>query len=106
MVLNIKKFNAFNGDLESQYGGEELGSQIEKWVTANTVKSRFNTTDASSTAMLFEQVRIPILDAAGKALDTRSWAKGLQKYLKETFAIESKLMMNGLGQATIIIGEK
>jgi hypothetical protein len=56
--------------------------------------------------MLFEQVRIPLFDANGKAIDAKGWAKGLQKYLKETYKIESKLMTKGLGQASIVIGEK
>jgi len=56
--------------------------------------------------MLLEQVRIPLYDANNKAVDTRGWAKGLQKYLKDTFQIENKLSMNGLGEAIIIVGEK
>jgi len=106
VILRIKKWDSFDGDLESEYGGEELGTQIEKWVSENTVKNRFSTTDATENMMLFEQVRIPLFDVTNKAVDTRSWARGLQKYLKDTYQIESKLMMKGLGQASIVIGEK
>jgi hypothetical protein len=56
--------------------------------------------------MLFEQVRIPLYDEKNKALDARGWIKGLQKNLKEKYQIESKLMMKGLGQAQLVIGEK
>lgn len=106
IILRIKKWDSFDGDLESEYGGEELGSQIEKWVTANTVQGRFNTSDATENMMLFEQVRIPLYDAANKAVDARGWAKGLQKHLKEAYQIDAKLTMKGLGQAVITIGEK
>ncbi|MBI2259773.1 MAG: hypothetical protein HYU67_12865 [Flavobacteriia bacterium] len=106
IILRIKKWDSFDGDLESEYGGEELGSQIEKWVSSNTVAGRFNTTDATENMMLFEQVRIPLYDPNNKAIDARGWAKGLQKYLKDTYQIDSKLMMKGLGQAVIVIGSK
>jgi hypothetical protein len=106
VTLRIKKFDSFDGDLESEYEGEELGSIIEKWVSDNTVKGRFSTTESSENKMFFEQVRIALMDATGKAQDTRGWAKGLQKFLKEKYQITAKLTMKGLGQASIVIGEK
>jgi hypothetical protein len=106
VTMRIKKFDSFEGDLESEYEGEELGSIIEKWVSDNTVKGRFSTTESSENKMYFEQVRIALMDATGKAQDTRGWAKGLQKFLKEKYQITAKLTMKGLGQASIVIGEK
>jgi hypothetical protein len=105
VILRIKKFDSFDGDLESEYDGEELGSLIENWVSNNTVKNRFNTSDATENFMLFEQVRIPLFNEQGKPTDARGWAKGLQAYLK-TLGITSKLMTKGLGQAVIVVGDK
>jgi len=56
--------------------------------------------------MLFEQVRIPLYDTNNKAVDARGWARGLQKLLKEKYQLDAKLMMKGLGQAQLVIGEK
>lgn len=106
IIVRMKKFDSFAGDFETDYGGQELGDQIENWMKENTVKGRFSTTDATENMMLFEQVRIPLFDASGKAIDARGWAKGLQKFLKDTYKIESKLMTKGLGQASVVIGEK
>lgn len=106
VTMRIKKFDSFEGDLETEYEGEELGSIIEKWVSENTVKGRFSTTESSENKMFFEQVRIALMDANGRAQDTRGWAKGLQKFLKEKYQITAKLTMKGLGQAAIVIGEK
>jgi len=106
VIIRITKFDSFDGDLESEYGGEELGAVIENWINENTVNHRFNTTDATENMMLFEQVRIPLYDANNKPIDTRGWAKGLQKFLKDTHQIEAKLKMKGLGQAQLVIGEK
>jgi len=107
IILRIKTWNTWEYDLESEdFGDDELSSLIEKWVTDNTVQGRFNTTDATENMMLFEQVRIPLFDEEGKAIDARKWTNGLRKYLKETYQIESKLMMKGLGQAQLVLGEK
>lgn len=106
ITVRLKKFDSFKGDFETEYGGDELGNQIDNWMKNNTVKGRFSATDATENMMLFEQVRIPLFDANGKAIDAKGWAKGLQKYLKETYKIDSKLMTKGLGQASIVVGEK
>ena len=41
----------------------------------NTVKGRFSATDSTENMMLFEQVRIPIYDESGKAIDAKGWQK-------------------------------
>jgi len=107
ITIKIKKFDSWDGDLESEYDGKELGAQIEDWLSKNTVKGRFSTTDATENMMFFEQVRIPLYDAAGKAIDARGFCKDLQTFLKNPpYSITNKLMMKGLGQATIVLGDK
>lgn len=107
ITIKVKKFDSWDGDLEKEYGGKELSAEIEDWLKNNTVKGRFSTTDATENMMFFEQVRIPLFDASGNATDARGFVKGLQKYLQGApFAITNKLMMKGLGQATIVLGEK
>lgn len=110
--VRIKVWDDFaDGDgLETEFDGEELGALIEQWLSDNTVQGRFNTTDATENMMFFEQVRIPLMreDSKGnmKAVDARSWASGLRKWLRDNYEIESKLMMQGLGQAQLVIGGK
>lgn len=107
IIIRVKKFDTWDGDLEKDYGGKELGAIIEDWLAKNTVKGRFSTTDATENMMLFEQVRIPLYDASGKATDARGFCKELQKYLQAApYSITNKLMMKGLGQATIVLGDK
>lgn len=72
--LRIMAFSSFNGDLESEYNGQELSEIIETWVSDNSVKGRFSLSDATENTMLFEQVRIPLYDASNRAVDTRGWA--------------------------------
>lgn len=107
IILRIKTWSSWEHNLESEdFGNDELSSLIEKWVSDNTVKNRFSTTDATENMMLFEQVRIPLYDEGGKATDARKWANGLRKFLKDTYKIDAKLMMKGLGQAQLVLGEK
>ncbi|PIZ06023.1 MAG: hypothetical protein COY57_04200 [Flavobacteriales bacterium CG_4_10_14_0_8_um_filter_32_5] len=107
VILKIQKWDDFDGDLETEFDGKELGSIIEEWLAANTQSGRFSTTDMTENMALFEQVRIPLYNAAGRASDARDFAKGLSKFLKDApYSIPNKLVMKGLGRATIILGGK
>ena len=108
VIIRIQTWGSWDGDLESEdYGDDELGALIENWMADNTVKGRFNTTDMTESMALFEQVRIPLFNEKGRASDARDFAKGLRSWLKsDPRLIESKLVMKGLGRATLILGEK
>lgn len=105
ITLRVKKWDDSEYDLESEFDGTELSDIIEDWISANTVKGRFNTSDATENFMYFEQVRIPLFDENQRAMDARRWTRGLINKMK-TLGVPAKLMMKGLGQATIIIGGK
>ena len=107
VILRVLTWNNWAHNLESEdFGGDMLSNIIENWVHENTVKNRFSTLDATENMMVFEQVRIPLFNEKGQATDTRRWAFNLKKYLMDKFQIESKLMMKGLGQAQLILGNK
>ena len=105
ITLRVKKWEDSEFDLESEFDGTELSDIIEDWISANTIKGRFNTSDATENYMYFEQVRIPLFDENQRAMDARRWTRGLINKLK-TLGVPAKLMMKGLGQATIVIGGK
>ncbi|MEN9961047.1 MAG: hypothetical protein RL045_1300 [Bacteroidota bacterium] len=107
VVIRVKKFDSWEDDLETEFNDKELLEYIEEWMQKNTVKGRFNITDSSADMMVMKQVRIPMFDANGNAIDANSFARGLSKYLKNApFGIVNKLERNGLGGATIILGSK
>lgn len=106
-ILTIRTWDNWENNLETEYDGEDLLYQIQQWLTKNTVKSQFNLSDASENFAQFEQVMIPLKNDKGMAMDARSFARGLQKYLNAApFNISSKLMMRGLGEAILVLGEK
>lgn len=104
--LVCRRWSGSPVDFETEYDGDELGFLIEDWMAENTVSGRFSTSDTSENRMLFEQVRIPLYNDRGRALDTRTWANDLRKWLMDKYGIEAKLSTKGLGQAIITIGEK
>lgn len=107
IVLTIRTWDNWNKDLETVFDGDELLSHIQQWMRKNTVKEQFNLSDASENFAQFEQVRIPLKDSKGANMDARSFARELQKYLnKAPFNTTSKLMMIGLGEAILVLGEK
>ena len=93
-------------NFESEFDGEELGFLVEDWLAENTVQGRFSTTDATENMMFFEQVRIPMVNDRGRAMDARTWANELRKTLRDKYGIDAKLGIKGLGQAVITIGGK
>ena len=109
ITLDIKVFanNAADIDLETEFGDDELLDVINNWLQLNTVQGRFTMPYASENVANFTQVRIPVYDERGRAVDANGFAKGLAKMLKkEPYNIPSKVLVKGLGRAVIILGEK
>jgi hypothetical protein len=112
VIIRIRTWDDWEYDLESEFGPEmeELGFIIEDWLFENTVQGRFNTTDATESMMLFEQVRIPMyFERNGRqyAMDTRRFARNLSSFLKkEPYNIVNKITTKGLGRATLYLGSK
>lgn len=107
IILTIRTWDSWDQDLESEYDNDELLNHILTWMQENTVNQQFNLSDATENFAQFEQVKIPLKDERGLNMDARSFARGLQKYLsKPPYDITSKLMMRGLGEAILVLGEK
>lgn len=105
--LTVRTWDNWEHDLESEFNGEELRDLIYEWVQKNTVAGRFNETNSSEYRIDYEQLRIPVYDDKGRALDARQYARELVKYLKASpFNFEVKLMTRGLGEAILVLGEK
>lgn len=107
IIVRIQTWEDWSENLESEFNGEELGYIIEDWIADNTVQGRFSTTDMTESMALFEQVSIPIYNSSGRPIDARRYLRDLSKFLKNPpYGIPNKLVMRGLGRATIILGGK
>lgn len=107
IALTVRCWDNWDNDLETEYDGEELTDHIQQWLRQNTVNGSFNLSDGTESFAQFEQVRIPLTDNNGKAIDARSFATALRKHLqKAPYDITSKVVIRGLGEAILILGEK
>lgn len=108
ILLTVKCWDNWDNNLESEFGDDydELLDCIQKWLRKNTINSSFNLSDATENFAQFEQVRIPLYNSEGEALDARGFATMLRKYLIKNLGITSKVMTRGLGEAIIVLGEK
>ena len=107
IVLTIRCWDNWDMDLEEEFEGDELIDCIQEWMRKNTVNGNFNLSDQTEDMAQFEQVHIPCFDDKGNATDARSFATALRKYLaKAPYDITSKVMIRGLGEAILVLGEK
>ena len=111
--IMVKVFDGSEVNLsdEVDYNGEtnELAIFIEDWMADNTVSGRFSLSDGTENFQRYEQVRIPMFyerNGRQRAMDTRTFVNNLKKFVAESFNLESKVYMRGLGEAWLIIGEK
>ena len=107
VTVRIRVFSGSPIDLSQEYNGKELAEIIDDWMAKNTAKGRYSNSDGSENFILFEQVRIPLYTETGKAMDTRQFVTELKKFLNAPpYNITCKVMTQGLGRATLVIGEK
>lgn len=107
IVLTVKRWDNAGFTLEKEIDGKEITTYFNEWMQKNTVNGQFNMSDATENFIQFEQVRIPLENKNGMAVDAREFARGLQNYLSAPpFNITAKLMIRGLGEAILVLGEK
>ena len=107
VTVRVRVWDSSPVNLEQEYNGKELTEYIDDWMSRNTEKGRYSNSDGSENSITFEQVRIPLYTATGKSMDTRQFVTELKKYLNgPPFNITCKVMVQGLGRATLVIGEK
>ncbi len=109
VAIHINVFeNDLDLDLETEFDGKELREVIEDWIYEHTVSNRYNLVDDNELYMLFDDVRIPVYDERGRAIAANNFARDLVRYLRNApYNIPNiKLMNQGLGQVTLLIGNK
>lgn len=109
VIIDIRVFdnNEAGVDLETEFDDEELIDILKMWFQDNTVKHRFTTGAYTETRARFSQVRIPLYNENGMAIDATDFVKPLTKMLKKApYNIPCKVTSRGLGRVMIVLGEK
>lgn len=108
VTVNVRWFDNGSGmTFDDEFDGEVLTDIIDNWMAENTVSHRYNLTDAGSTRLTFEQVRIPLYRENGMPMDTRHFGTALRRFLsKQPYNLPAKIVTKGLGRVDLILGEK
>lgn len=108
IAVQVRLFDNGSGlSFEEEYDGEELSEIIDNWMNENTVNHRYSLKSSSATRLEFNQVRIPLYDERGRAMDAKRFMSRLRKFLKAApYNIISKDNTRGLGLGIIVLGEK
>ena len=108
IAVSVRLFDNGSGlSFEDEYDGDELSQIIDDWMNENTVQHRYSLKSSSATRLEFNQVRIPLYDERGRAMDAKRFVNQLRKFLQaQPYGIVSKDNTRGLGHGIIILGEK
>ncbi|MBQ7192480.1 MAG: hypothetical protein IJS00_06395 [Paludibacteraceae bacterium] len=110
IALEIRVFqgNALGVDLETEFdSGTELSEIIDQWMYDNTVAHRFSKLNMTENFMSYEQVRIPLYNDNGMAMDAEMWGRQLRNVLRKApYNLPVKLMNRGLGKVVLVLGDK
>ena len=107
ITIQVKTWGNGEVNLDDPYSGDEaLIDVINNWMEQNTIHGAFNLSSNTDTRAKFEQVRIPMFNEKGRAMDARMFATKLRQFLKKEQGLDSKISNKGLGEAIIILGER
>lgn len=107
ILITVKRWDDWDKTLEDEVNGKSITDYINEWMHINTLKDRFEMSDATEDEIVFEQVKIPLYNKENYSIDAREFTKQLQDYLKAApFNFDVKLMTRGLGEAIVVLGEK
>ena len=101
----VKTSSAYDFSTEVGNEGYVLSDILEMWFDENTVSGRYTVPTASDTRWVFEQVRIPLYDDRGTAIDARRYINTLVRKLRSEYGVTPiKIITLGLGSCRIEIG--
>ncbi|MDR1602439.1 MAG: DUF6175 family protein [Tannerella sp.] len=96
---------ALEDGLETEFDGQYLNEIIENWVEENTVDGNYNMPASTKNRMTFDDVRIPLFNERGRAINAENWGRGLNELLRKTYGLKTSMYPLGLGEFQLIVGK-
>jgi len=89
--------------MESEIGSDGLpfSDVLEEWVGKNSVKNNYHIQGTSNLKMIFDDIRIPLKDAAGNNFSSNKYALDIFKFLKSLGLSPSKQVKGNTIYVTI-----
>ena len=97
IVLNISIDPSATLDLETEVGPDSypLSDLLRLWVKKNAVQGRYHVQGSVETAIIFDQIQIPVKDENGGSVDTNDFAFSIWEYLRSDLNIACKRRVDG-----------
>ena len=106
VMIDLKKFDSWDGDFEKEYNGMELKEIVENWFREIAKNNDYQLESPTENEMIFK-IRIPVVDENNKATNATTYGRLFQKFLKEPpYSIVAKVREIALGSCMVILGEK
>lgn len=88
---------------DEEIDGMTLSEYIEEWMAHNCVNGAYKVQTATDTRMRFTQVRIPLHNDKGRAIDARAFLSDLRREFRKNGYEGTKNDTRGLGHAVLYI---
>lgn len=106
IAIRVRFWDGTPFSLSTEFGGQELGQIIYRWLSDNTINHQFTRVSSSPNGARYNQVRIPLRDEYGVPLDAKGYVDQLRAYLRDTYNIQSDSRPSGLGNCVLVLGSK
>lgn len=104
--INVGIISGSGINMNTEFGGKELGTIIYDWISDNTVNHQFQESSSTRNRLRYKGVRIPMEDSSGRPIQAKQFVTNLQKYLQSNYGIRAENVSSGLGKGRLMIGEK
>lgn len=102
--LFVTVFDGGEYDLDTEVDDMILSEYIEEWVRDNAVGGNYGSPDGTSNTLEIREIRIPLFDETGRAIDAQRFFRPLRNAIKDK-NIPCRIQQVGLGEVELQIGE-
>lgn len=85
-------------------GGSYVADAIEDWVADHALNGKYSLSGTSTNKMSFDEVRMPLQDARGRALPATRWIRMLKSEMRNKYNLPIAIDVEGKGNITVTLG--
>lgn len=105
VTLSCKCVEGSEYDFESEVdGGAYVSDIIEDWVADHALNGKYAPSKVSTNEMMFDEVRMPLVNERGRPMQASRWIRGLKSELKSKYDLSIRCDVEGKGNITVVLG--
>lgn len=82
IIVDFKVGENSSVTLNNEYNGEELADLLADWMADHSFKNNYHIQGTTELEMIFDDVRIPLLDANGRNYNINQFDREIRQYLR------------------------